>query len=165
MHSLEFALRFTLMYPFIYVVDPPTALPVAGVVRLEDYLIWTDACCLVCIKHPASVCKALRGVSEDELLIRGFIGRVREDVETKGDEAREEAREVLHLARGAAVIDVGDIQEVPGLRDIRNVLDETSKGLKICCGTLSCPVVQHRLHKKFRVHMSKSLLSVFPVRK
>lgn len=100
MHSLEFTLRLALLDPLIHVVDPPAALPLVGTgaIRLEDYLVWTDACRLIRVEHPAGVCKSLRGVLEEELLIRRFVDRVREDMETEGDEAREEAREVLHPA-------------------------------------------------------------------
>lgn len=103
MHSLEFALRLALVDPLIHVVDPPAALPLggircAGVIRLKDYFVWSDTCRLVRVKHPTGVCKSLRCVLEEELLIRRFVDRVWEYVETEGDEAREEAREVLHPA-------------------------------------------------------------------
>jgi hypothetical protein len=103
MHALEFALRLALVDPLIHMVDPPATLPpigirCAGAIWLEDYLFWTDACHLVCVEHPASVCKSLRRVLEDELLIRRFVDRIWQDVETEGDETREEAREVLHPA-------------------------------------------------------------------
>ena len=103
MHSLEFALWLTLGDPLTHVVDPPAALPLVGTrfvgaVRLEDYLVWTDARRLVRVEHPTGVCKSLRGVLEEELLIRRFVNRVRQDMKAEGDEAREEAREVLHPA-------------------------------------------------------------------
>lgn len=103
MHSLEFASRLAFLDPLIDMVDPPAALPLVGIrcvraIRLKDHLFWTDPCHLVRIKHPAGVRKSLRCVLEEELLVRRFVDRVREDVETEGDEAREEAREVLHPA-------------------------------------------------------------------
>ena len=111
MHALESARGLASADPVIDMVDPPAALPLGGTVavvavvavvvvaiRLEDDLVRPDARRLVRIEHPACVRKALRGGLEDEFLVRGFVDRVREDVETEGDEAGEEAREVLHLA-------------------------------------------------------------------
>ena len=111
MHALESACGLAPADPVIDMVNPPAALPLGGTVavvavvavvvvaiRLEDDLVRPDARRLVRIEHPARVRKALRGGLEDEFLVRGFVDRVREDVETEGDEAGEEAREVLHLA-------------------------------------------------------------------
>ena len=108
MHALESACGLAPADPVIDMVNPPAALPLGGTVavvavvvvaiRLEDDLVRPDARRLVRIEHPARVRKALRGGLEDEFLVRGFVDRVREDVETEGDEAGEEAGEVLHLA-------------------------------------------------------------------
>ena len=107
MHALESARGLAPADPLLYVVDPPAALPLGGTVvivvavvaiRLEDDLVWPDARRLVRIEHPARVRKALRGGLEGEFLVCGFVDRIREDVETEGDEAGEEAREMLHLA-------------------------------------------------------------------
>ena len=77
-----------LVYPFIRMVDPPTALPFAGtvvVVRLKDDLVRPDRCRLVRIGHPSYVRMTLHG-NRDEFPVRGFAVQVWEDVETEGDE-------------------------------------------------------------------------------
>jgi hypothetical protein len=137
MYSLEFARRLALLDPLTHVVDPPAALPLVGIrctgaIRLEDYFVWADTCRLVRVEHPTGVCKSLRGVLEEELFIRRFVDRVREDMEAESDEAREEAREVLHPACGSTAIDVGDVKEVPSLGDIHEVVNEASKGFQVC---------------------------------
>ena len=83
--------RLSLAYPLIRIVDPPAALPFAGTVvvvvvavGLEDDLFGSDCCRLVRIEHPARVRKALRGL-RDDFVVRGFVVRVWEDVETEGD--------------------------------------------------------------------------------
>ena len=102
MDPLECARGLAEADPLIHVVHPPAALPLVGTsvvvvivvvvaVRLEDDLVRPDARRLVRIEHPAGVRKTLRGGFEDELLVRGFVDRVREDVEAEGDEAGEEA--------------------------------------------------------------------------
>ena len=37
------------------------------------------------------------------------------------------------------MVDVGDVQEVPGLGDIHKVTDEASKGPDICCWKVELP--------------------------
>ena len=69
-------------------VDPPAALPFAGtvvVLRLKDDLVRPDGCRLVRIEHPVRVRKALRGGLGGEFLVRGFVVRVWEGMETEGD--------------------------------------------------------------------------------
>ena len=45
-----------------------------------------------------------------------------------------QAREVLHLAASRqAVVDLGDVQRVPGVGDIHKMMGVASKGHNICC--------------------------------